>query len=105
MENTKIMLCCGAGMSSGFLASSCRKVIKKQKLAMTVEARSHSEVKEYLGQIDVLLLGPHYAAELDTFQDLARPYGVAVGVIPGDIYASLNGERLIAFAQQVADQA
>ena len=48
MENLKILLCCGAGMSSGFLASNARKVAKKQKLSVSVEARSHSEVAEHL---------------------------------------------------------
>lgn len=72
MENLKVMLCCGAGMSSGFLASNARKVAKKQKLAVSIEARSQSEVAEYLSSIDVLLLGPHYAVDLDKFQDLAK---------------------------------
>ena len=58
MENLKVMLCCGAGMSSGFLASNARKVAKKQKLAVSIEARSQSEVAGYLSSIDVLLLGP-----------------------------------------------
>jgi len=100
MENLKIMLCCGAGMSSGFLASSARKVIKKKKLPISVEARSHSEVREHLGSIDVLMLGPHYATELENFQALAEPNNVAVVVIPQDIYAQLDGLRLIDLAME-----
>ena len=34
MENLKVLLCCGAGMSSGFLASSARKVAKKKRLQL-----------------------------------------------------------------------
>lgn len=30
MENLRVLLCCGAGMSSGFLASGARKAIKKK---------------------------------------------------------------------------
>lgn len=103
MENMKVLLCCGAGMSSGFLASNARKVIKKQKLPITVEARSHSEVSEYLNYIDVLLLGPHYAMELENFRQIAEPYEVKVDVIPQDIYASLDGSRLIQLAQSLAE--
>ncbi|EOS42432.1 PTS sugar transporter subunit IIB [Lachnospiraceae bacterium JLR.KK009] len=103
MENLKILLCCGAGMSSGFLASNARKVAKKQKLSVSVEARSHSEVAEHLNYIDVLLIGPHYAMELDTFQETAAPYNVKVGVIPQDIYASLDGARLIDLAKSLAE--
>ena len=98
MENVKILLCCGAGMSSGFLASNCRKVAKKKKLPVSVEARSHAEVAEYLSSIDILMLGPHYAPELDKYEALARPYNLPVVVIPQDIYATLDGERLINLA-------
>lgn len=101
MNYLKILLCCGAGMSSGFLASSARKFAKKNKLEVSIEARSHSEVAEYLTSIDILLLGPHYKAEVAQYQQLAEPYGVVVEVIPQDIYATLDGGRLIEFAQQL----
>lgn len=104
MENLKVLLCCGAGMSSGFLASNARKIAKKQKIAVSVEARSYSEVDQHLSYTDVLLLGPHYAMELDNFKKTAAPYGVKVAVIPQDIYASLDGARLIALAQQMAEE-
>ena len=92
------MLCCGAGMSSGFLASSARKAAKKQKINASIEARSHSEVVEYMSSIDILLLGPHYSSELSKYEDLAKPHGVKVCVIPQDIYATLDGARLLTFA-------
>ena len=76
METLKILLCCGAGMSSGFLASSARKTAKKKKLNVTIEARSASEANELLSTIDVLLIGPHYAKEINKFQELANPHGL-----------------------------
>ena len=78
---------------------SARKTAKKKKLNVTIEARSASEANELLSTIDVLLIGPHYAKEINKFQELANPHGVAVALIPEDIYGSLDGERLIAFAQ------
>lgn len=101
MEKLRVLLCCGAGMSSGFLASSARKAIKKQKENMTVEARSKSEVAEYLSDIDVLLLGPHYSAELNNYIDMTKSHNVKVDVIPKDIYSHLDGARLINFAKEV----
>lgn len=98
MENLKVLLCCGAGMSSGFLASSARKAAKKQKLSVSVEARSQTEVNEYLSSIDVLMVGPHYATEISKYQALADPYGVPVILIPQDIYAQLDGARLLDLA-------
>lgn len=104
MENIKILLCCGAGMSSGFLASNARKVAKKRKLAVTVEARSQAEVNEYLSSIDILMLGPHFATELEKFQNLAKPYEVPVLVIPQDIYGQLDGARIIELAQKTLEE-
>lgn len=98
MSTTKILLCCGAGMSSGFLASSARKIAKKRKLNVSVEARSHSEVNDFLNSINILMLGPHYASELSKYEEIAKPYGIPVVVIPQDIYAQLNGEKLLDLA-------
>ncbi len=101
METLRILLCCGAGMSSGFLASSARKVAKKKKLSVTIEARSYSEASEFFGSIDVMLLGPHYEKDLEKFQEQGKPYGVKVAVIPEDIYGTLDGGRLLEFAQNL----
>ncbi len=102
MDNLRILLCCGAGMSSGFLASSARKAAKKAKMAVTVEARSHAEVADMLPAIDVLMLAPHYADEYDKYAAIAEPFGVKVALIPADVYASLNGAKLLEVAQAAA---
>ncbi len=104
MEKINILLCCGAGMSSGFLASGARKAAKKKKLNVVVNARSQSEVSDYLSSIDVLLLGPHLTTELKAYKKLALPYQVPVDVIPADIYATLDGERLIDYAMNLINQ-
>ncbi|MBQ1286930.1 MAG: PTS sugar transporter subunit IIB [Erysipelotrichaceae bacterium] len=101
MATLKVMLCCGAGMSSGFLASNARKYAKKNKLDVSVEARSHAEVNEYMNSIDVLLLGPHYAGELENFRNKAAAYNVVVDIIPEKMYASLDGAGIIDLANSL----
>lgn len=81
------------------LSKQRQKNSEKEKAERKIEARSASEANELLSTIDVLLIGPHYAKEINKFQELANPHGVAVALIPEDIYGSLDGERLIAFAQ------
>lgn len=104
MEPTKILLCCGAGMSSGFLASNARKYIKKNKLPISIEARSISEAADFLSSVQVLLLGPHYAVDLEKYKALAAPYGVHVSVIPADVYSSLDGERIVTLALKIREE-
>ena len=48
MGTIRVLLCCGAGFSSGFLAQKARQAAKKKKLDMTVEARSESVVSEIM---------------------------------------------------------
>lgn len=103
MKTIHILLCCGAGMSSGFLAQKARKAAKKRDIAGTIEARSESEVAQYLDSIDVLLLGPHYASMKEEMTQQAAPYNVKVDVIPQDIYGMLDGEGLLDFALKIAN--
>lgn len=98
MESIKILLCCGAGMSSGMLASKARKAAKKRGLDAQVSARSESEVYKHLQSIDILFLGPHFALHKEQFEKMAEPFNVPVLVIPKQIYGLLDGEKLIELA-------
>lgn len=104
MNELRVLLCCGAGFSSGLLAQQGRKYARKNGINMTVEARSESQVNGYLGKIDVLLLGPHYANQLENFKNMAASYPIAVGVIPQDIYGQIDGKRLVELAQHMAEE-
>lgn len=104
MENLNILLCCGAGMSSGFLAQRARQAAKKKKMNVNVEARSHSDIASYMSSIDILMVGPHYGGELPEFEKLAGPHNVPVCVIPQDVYAQLQGDKLIDIAIQKIEE-
>lgn len=104
MGKVRILLCCGVGMSSGFLAQRARQAAKKKKMDVSVEARSHVDVASYLNQIDVLFIGPHYANELADFQTMAAPYPVKVAVIPKDIYSEINGEGILDLAEKLMNE-
>lgn len=98
METINMLLCCGAGMSSGFLAQKTRKAAKKRGISGSIDARSESEVAQYLDAIDILLLGPHYASFKEEMTQQAAPHKVVVDVIPQNIYGMLDGEGLLDFA-------
>lgn len=104
MEQLKVMLCCGAGISSGLMAQQTRKAAKKKGLNMSVEARSESEVTEYYQYLSILLLGPHYASQLDEFQSQAKPYNLPVAVIPKEVYGSLDGAALVDFIMKTLEE-
>lgn len=97
MEATelRVLLICGAGMSSGFLAQKTRKAAKKAEIKITIEARSESDVEQYLGKVNMVLIGPHYKRVLNEVKDLYGPYNTPVALIPQEIYGGLDGEGLL----------
>lgn len=100
--STKVILCCGAGFSSGFLAQRSRQAIKIKNFDMTIEAKSESVISEYMDEMDILLVGPHYASALEQLKSKCEPRGIKVALIPTDIYATIDGERLVEFANNIA---
>ena len=95
MGTIRVLLCCGAGFSSGFLAQKARQAAKKKKLDMTV-------VSEYMDKMDVLLVGPHYASAVPKLTEECAPHGIQVELIPAEIYSSLDGAALVELAEKVA---
>ena len=44
----KVLLICGSGASSGFMAANMRKAAKKAGLDFKIQARSEAELSDYL---------------------------------------------------------
>lgn len=96
MDNKKnILLVCGGGASSGFMAANMRKAAKKRKMEISIKARSESEIEEYLDSIDVLLIGPHLAYMEEEIKQKVQGKGIQVTLIPQDIYGPLDGDKAL----------
>ncbi|WP_077298503.1 PTS sugar transporter subunit IIB [Virgibacillus pantothenticus] len=90
-----VLLICGAGASSGFMAAAIRKAAKKRKLEISVSARSETELEQYLNSIDLLLIGPHLAYKVDSLKEQVKDYNIKVALIPQDIYGTIDGNRAL----------
>lgn len=88
----KILLICGVGASSGFIAQAMRKAAKKRKLEITIVARSESELLDNVQDVDCLLVGPHLAYQEQLIKDSTAPYGVPYAFINEETYGSIDGE-------------
>lgn len=91
----RVLLICGAGASSGFMAQSIRKAARKEGYELKCEARSEAQLKEYLPEIDILLVGPHLAYMKKDIIKEAAEYEVDVEVIPQGIYGMLDGKKAL----------
>ena len=72
MKAYKILLCCGAGMSSGFLAQAAQKAANTKAPGTKVAAKSQSLVEDVIEDYDLLLIGPHFASHKDEFDELKK---------------------------------
>ncbi|EKF51280.1 PTS sugar transporter subunit IIB [Lactococcus garvieae] len=94
----QILLTCGAGASSGFMAAAARKAAKKLGADVEVKAKSETEVPTLLPEIDLLLVAPHLKYMIDEVKELCQANNVKYNVIPQRVYGSLDGKGLIEFA-------
>ncbi len=96
----KILLVCGTGASSGFMAKNIRQAAKARGMEWDVKARSDSVVEDYIEEIDLLLVGPHLAYMLGDLEEIAEPYDVPVAIIPKDAYGNLDGDAVCDLIQE-----
>ncbi len=89
-----ILLCCGAGMSSGFMAQYVRNAAKKSGIQVKCEAHSQATIEKIVKDFDILCLGPHLGTNLKNFEKMCAPYDIPVIVIPSEIYGRLDGKGL-----------
>ncbi len=93
----KVLIVCGTGASSGFMAANVRKAAKERGEELEILARSDYAVEEYAPEISLLLVGPHLSYILSDLERIVEPYEVPVKLIPKEIYGSLNGQALLDF--------
>ena len=96
MQKLNVLLVCGSGASSGFMAANMRKAASKQGLDIDIKARSESEIENYIDEINVLMVGPHLAYILDEVEEYTHGEDVKVILMKPDYYSVLNGEVAIA---------
>ena len=95
MKKHNVLLVCGTGASSGFMAANIRKAASARGIEMSVNARSEATVEDYVDEIDCLLIGPHLAHLQDEMEERGEGYDVKVAVIDKAAYARLNGEAAL----------
>ncbi|GAA0433019.1 PTS sugar transporter subunit IIB [Agaribacter marinus] len=92
MEKTALLICSG-GASSGFLAQNIRKAAKKRGMEIEVIARGESELREYMNQIDVVLIAPHLSYIQQDIEQQLNGSGIPCTLIDPSTYGLLDGEK------------
>ena len=81
-----ILVVCGAGASSTFLASRMRKLAADRGLSVTARAASNLDLNSRLPDAQVLLVGPHLADAFSGLESEAASHGVPAALLPSTAF-------------------
>ncbi|AMC94419.1 PTS sugar transporter subunit IIB [Erysipelothrix larvae] len=91
----QILLLCGTGASSGFMASNARSAAKDMGVDLTFIARSDAVVEDYIEDSALIMVGPHLSYMVDDLKEITEEYGVRIEIISEEIYGQLDGKGLV----------
>jgi PTS system cellobiose-specific IIB component len=97
-----VLIVCGAGASSTFLASGIRKAAAAEGVAVTVIAGSQDDVPSRLTGVDVLLVGSHLAASFDSLATHARTHDVRAVLLPASASGPSGGAAALELVRGLA---
>lgn len=106
MAEKTIMLACAAGMSTSLLVNKMQKAADEKGLDFDIFAVPVSEAKDKVEEkaVDVILLGPQVRYMQQEFEDKFGSQGIPVVVIPMTDYGMMNGEKIVALAEETMNE-
>lgn len=93
VKNMKLLLICGAGMSSSLLSNKVNEAITKRNLDIEAWAIPSVDIKLNIDKADVVLLAPQIRFMLKQFADLLGE--TPIQVIDFQVYGSMNGDKIV----------
>ncbi len=100
----RILVICGAGASSTFVAQRVRRAASAQGLDCSAVAGTEQTLAAEIGDVDVVLVGPHLGDALERIERDAAATGASVVLLPPDIFSDKDGSRTLALVQSALAQ-
>ena len=95
----RILVVCGAGASSTFVAQRVRHAAHDRGLPYSAFAGTELSLPIDLDAADVVLVGPHLVHALERIERDAALRGTTVVLLPPDIFSDLDGTRTLALVR------
>lgn len=95
----KILVVCGAGASSTFVAQRLRHAAQAAGLDCTAVAGTPQSLPIDLDDADLVLVGPHLAHALPQIARDAASRGADAMLLPSDIFGDLDGSRTLSLVR------
>jgi PTS system cellobiose-specific IIB component len=94
----RILVVCGAGASSTFVAMWVRKAAAARGLDVIASASSETELDELAADNDVVLIGPHLADRFDDLAERVRARGASAVLVPEVVITTRDGDAALDLA-------
>ena len=91
----RILVICGAGASSTFVAQRVRRAALDQGFELTAVASTDQSLAADLAGADMVLVGPHLGHALERIRADAAATGAVVVPLPPDIFSDMDGTRTL----------
>ena len=98
-----ILVVCGAGASSTFLASRIRSLATERGLALPARAARPIDLSSRLADATVLLVGPHLEASFAVLKAEAAAHSVPAGLLPSTAFGPEGATDALAQALSLLD--
>jgi PTS system cellobiose-specific IIB component len=98
----RIIVVCGAGASSTFIAHRLRRAAAARGLSVRAQASSVAGLDRVLAGADVLLVGEHLAEQLAALRERAEAASVPVVMLPSGASSAPDGEEALDLALATA---
>jgi PTS system cellobiose-specific IIB component len=100
----EILVVCGAGASSTFVALRLRRAATARGIDLTVRAGSLELIDSAMPGADLVLVGPHLASHVERVRDAARAVDdrIIVTLLPESAVTSRDGELALQTALDAA---
>lgn len=99
MDKLHVLLLCNLGASTGIMVSKMKELAgnsaKLKNVDIKIEAHPAGELKEFIDQFDVILLGPQIGHRFDELKEIAEDHKTPLEVIDSRDYGSINAGNIL----------
>ena len=94
-QKIQILLLCGSGASSGFMATNIMRAAKERGIDLKAIARSVNELESYIDEVDLIMIGPHMIYIKDEVEVVANSKNIPLCIIDRKSYMTLDGKGVL----------
>lgn len=96
----RIVVVCGAGASSTFVALRLQRAAAAAQLDYVVAGSTETSLADDLQFTDLLLVGPHLSEQIETIRARAAAHRVPTILLPEDVFGDADGARTLRLVQE-----